>query len=153
MEEINEIIAWNNYEFHINNDDFEDDIIIIKLKDKSLPHDYFAFTLKIKALWLRTDENFIIGDFYQDVMNKENMVEVNNNVSYASFTHEFLLENAERFNFIKNIYSSSLISNKYEAWTLSVSSRNFWNKQLEKSPNIPITFIDGLQRYKLILNQ
>ena len=152
MEEINEIIEWNNYIFHINNDEFEDYTINIKIKDKTLPHDFFVFKLKLKALWIREDENYIIGDFYQDVMNKETMVEVNNKISYASLTHDFLIENADKFNFIKNVYSSSLISNKYEAWTPSISSRNFWTKQLEKSPSIPVDFIDEIQRYILKLN-
>lgn len=153
MEEINEIIEWNNYEFHIYNDEFEDDVINIKLKDKSLSHDFFAFSLKIKALWGREDENFEIGDFYQDVMNKETMVEVNKKVSYAAKTHDFLIENSEKFHFINNIYSSSLIPNKYEAWTPSESSRNFWNKQLEKVPNASVSFCDVHQRYKLIVNE
>lgn len=149
MEEINEIMEWNNYIFHIYNDEFEDETINIKLKDKNLPHDYFVFSLKIKALWIREDENYEIGDFYQDVMNKETMVEVNKNISYASLTHEFLIKNAVRFNFIKNIYSSSLIYNKHEAWTPSLSSRNFWNKQLEK--NIGVELISN--RYKLKINE
>ena len=153
MKKINEIIKWNNYEFKIFNDEFEDDVINIKLKDRSLPHDYFAFSLKIKALWSRTDENFIIGDFYQEVMTKENMVEVNKKVSYASVTHEFLIAHSTRFSFIKNIYSSSLIANNYEAWTPSITTRNFWNKQLEKAPNIPVSFCDVVQRYKLIVNE
>lgn len=149
MEQVNEIIEWNNYIFHIYNDEFEEDTINIKLKDKNLPHDYFAFSLKIKALWTREDESYELGDFYQDVMNKETMVEVDKKISYAALTHEFLIVHAKKLNFIKNIYSSSLIPNKYESFTPSLSSITFWNKQLEK--NIGVELISN--RYKLKINE
>jgi hypothetical protein len=82
-------------------------------------------------------------------MNKETMVPVNKKLSYAALTHDFLLEHGAQIPIIKKIFSSSLNGHPDEAWTPSVPTRNFWQKQIEKG----VAEILNGDRYYIIINR
>ena len=64
-------VNWNNYEFKIQADEFEDDVINIRVIDSSMNHAFPVFHLELKGLWNRNGEGFNSGDYYQRTMNKE----------------------------------------------------------------------------------
>lgn len=140
-----EEIEWNNYRFQIERDRSEITIWII---DPSMNHSQPVFDYKLKNL--NGIESFIEGDYYQDGMNKETLVKVDEKKSYAALIHNFLLNNLERLPEIINIYSSPLFSKSSNVY-MTPPTINFWCIQMNKKPDIPVFYIGELKRFKLQL--
>lgn len=92
-------------------------------------------------------ELFSSGDFYQSSVYKHHQTKL----SLLSIIHEMIVENRDKIDFIKNIFSTSL-NNYNEETFITFAAINFWDKQLEKAPNLPVTFFEEDQRYKLKIN-
>lgn len=146
----------DNYRLTLEQDYEGIDIYLFDIEDNSTP----LIFLKLKPLnYIDTefDDKTVIrdiprhlfseGDFYQSSVQKYHQTKL----SLLSIIHEMLIDNRDKIDFIKNIFSTSL--NNYDEETfITDAAINFWDKQLEKVTKLPVTFFDEDKRYKLKIN-
>lgn len=89
-------------------------------------------------------------DFYQSSVTKYAQNDYLNK-SLLSIIHDILLENKEALPMINRIFSSSLNLYKEETF-FSPYAINFWNIQLSKSNEIPVSYLKKDKRYMLKIN-
>lgn len=150
----------NNYRLIIEKDYEEIDIYLFDIQDVSKP----LIFLKLKPLNqidTALDDKTVVrdiprnlfseGDFYQSSVTKYNKTVAYKKISLLSTVHEILLEKRTNLSFLNNIFSTSL-NNYIEDDFITIDAKNFWDKQLKKAPNIPISFFEEDNRYKLTIN-
>ncbi|WP_439554043.1 hypothetical protein [Flavobacterium macrobrachii] len=155
------VFIRDNYKLTLEQDYEGIDIYLFDIEDDSTP----LIFLKLKPLNdIDTDFDdktvirdiprhlFLVGDFYQSSVAKYNNTVTYKKISLLSIIHEILLENRAKLNFLNNIYSTSLNNYKEDDF-ITIDAKNFWNKQLEKAPKLPISFFQEDKRYKLTINE
>lgn len=144
---MDELIEWNNYKFRITQDEFEDDILHIEVSDNDITtHSFPVFRLQIRELWRQENTDFREGDYWQETMFRENMLDSTPHVSYAAITHNFLISNGSHFPFIRNIFSTRL--GRTDEGFITMDAIRFWQRQVE---NGIATQEDD--RFRVIINQ
>lgn len=93
---------------------------------------------------------FIEGDYYQSSVTKY-AKDIYLDKSLLSIIHIIIIENKQSLPLIKSIYSSSLNFYKEEIF-ISPNAIHFWNIQLSKSNEIPISYYKKDKRYLLKIN-
>jgi len=92
------------------------------------------------------------GDYYQSSTRRHTQDARFSGRSLLSLMHEIIRLNAETFPGIKNIYSTS--GNNYQEEDFFTADRNrFWEKQMEKSAEIPVSFEALDNRYRLRISR
>lgn len=94
---------------------------------------------------------FSKGDFFQSSVSKFDKTDKYKHISLLSVTHEILLENKDELNFLKRIFSSSLLNYKEEVF-ITEEAKDFWFLQMNKKPEIPISYFKTDRRFLLKIN-
>lgn len=92
------------------------------------------------------------GDYFQSSVTKYNKTDKYKNISLLALIHDFLLENNTEFIYLKRLFSSSL-KNYQEEVFMTEEAKNFWFLQMNKKPNIPISYFKKDRRFLITINQ
>lgn len=94
---------------------------------------------------------FSEGDYYQSSVTKYTKDNSFENVSLLSIIHQILIDHKKDLLFIKSIFSSSLNYYQEEVF-FHPKAIHFWNMQLNKSNDIPVSYFKEDKRYMLRIN-
>lgn len=151
----------DNYKLTLDQDYEGIDIYLFDIEDDSIP----LIFLKLKPLnEVDTEfddktvirdiprDLFNIGDYFQSSVSKFNKTDKYKNVSLLSTIHDILIENRNEFTYIKRLFSSSL-KNYQEEVFMTESAKDFWFLQMNKKPNIPVSYFKEDRRFLITINQ
>ncbi|MDB5024557.1 MAG: hypothetical protein JWP78_2312 [Mucilaginibacter sp.] len=119
--------------------------------------------LKLAPLWDTEEEKergqvydiprhlFREGDYYQAATQRHTAGGRFPNRSLLATIHEIILSHSGSLSEIRNIYSAS--DHHYQEEVFITAQRNgFWAKQLAKAGEIPVSYEEMDNRYKLVIN-